>query len=300
MSNVGNPSPDGKALPMPSRRTPLGDAALLYARARLRVLPLRPRSKEPFSKAEMGVDAAYPGGHHLASANLATVAGWWHRWPEANIGIVPGAAALLAVDIDGPDAEREAGCLGLLAEPGPRAYSGREGGLHLYCQHPCPGREIGNWSLAPGVELRGDCGYIVAPPSLHPNGRPYLWHRDAYRSPLPLPPALQLRIREMVAGEIMATRTRATPTERTGPERRGLGFARWEAVRILHEGYRNEYLTSLAGRLRWEGRTLDQVGRELHRHNAFLCEPRLPEAEVNRIVASSARWGRGRGRRGLR
>ena len=48
------------------------------------------------------------------------------------------------------------------------------GGLHYYFKHPggpvktCAG-------LWPNIDVRGDGGYVVAPPSLHPSGRRYTW-----------------------------------------------------------------------------------------------------------------------------
>jgi len=48
------------------------------------------------------------------------------------------------------------------------------GGRHFYFRHPggrCPNR-VG---LEPGLDLRGDGGCIVAPPSIHPSGREYAW-----------------------------------------------------------------------------------------------------------------------------
>jgi hypothetical protein len=48
------------------------------------------------------------------------------------------------------------------------------GGRHLYFAHP--GEMLHNRvGLAPGVDLRGDGGYVVAPPSVHPSGTPYGW-----------------------------------------------------------------------------------------------------------------------------
>ncbi len=52
------------------------------------------------------------------------------------------------------------------------------GGLHLYYRHPGPHTKIPNnaGKLGPGVDIRGDGGYVVAPPSVHPHTRqPYTW-----------------------------------------------------------------------------------------------------------------------------
>src|SRR5262249_125364 len=64
------------------------------------------------------------------------------------------------------------------------------GGRHLLFAHP--GRTIRNKvGLRPGLDVRGDGGYIVLPPSLHASGNRYVWERDPGRAPLPpLPPPL--------------------------------------------------------------------------------------------------------------
>ena len=47
-------------------------------------------------------------------------------------------------------------------------------GRHLYFAHP-GGLTQNRAGLAQGIDLRGDGGYIVAPPSIHPSGRLYGW-----------------------------------------------------------------------------------------------------------------------------
>jgi Bifunctional DNA primase/polymerase, N-terminal len=48
------------------------------------------------------------------------------------------------------------------------------GGRHLYYAHP--GGHVGNRAgLRPGIDLRGDGGCIVLPPSIHPSGNAYAW-----------------------------------------------------------------------------------------------------------------------------
>lgn len=50
------------------------------------------------------------------------------------------------------------------------------GGLHLYYRHPGVPVPNSQSRLAPGVDVRGDGGYVVAPPSIHPRtGQPYRW-----------------------------------------------------------------------------------------------------------------------------
>jgi hypothetical protein len=59
------------------------------------------------------------------------------------------------------------------------------GGSHYWFAHP--GRHVHNSAgrLGPGIDVRGDGGYVIAPPSVHHTGRAYQW---ATRNPIaPLP-----------------------------------------------------------------------------------------------------------------
>src|SRR5262249_15398402 len=108
----------------------------------------------------------------------------WTQWPEANIGIATGAiSGLVVLDVDprhGGDESLEqwktryghdflttvTSCTG-------------GGGWHLFYTHPGQSMQIKNKvGLAPGLDIRGDGGYIVAPPSLHASGQRYAWKNN--------------------------------------------------------------------------------------------------------------------------
>jgi len=117
-------------------------------------------------------------GGKAATTDTAQVERWWAGWPDANIGICTGAnAGIAAIDVDprhGGDEslaalEQEFGSLPATVE----ALTGG-GGRHLVFKHP--GGAVGSRSnIRPGVDLRGDGGYIVAPPSIHSSGAQYRW-----------------------------------------------------------------------------------------------------------------------------
>src|SRR5207247_4475456 len=59
------------------------------------------------------------------------------------------------------------------------------GGLHLFCRHP-GGRVPCGKSSRRGVDRKGDGGYVVAAPSIHPDtGEPYRWLNEGEPGELP-------------------------------------------------------------------------------------------------------------------
>lgn len=149
----------------------LRQAALAYAERGWPVLPLVPGNKRPLTK----------NGLLDATENTQVISIWWSRWPTANIGIRTGVA-FDVLDIDG-----EVGLASLSAKtgpgvvhPGPVSRTGR--GLHwLYIP-----TYTKNWAR-PDLKLdwRGLNGYIVAPPSVHPEGGIYEWEQGP---DYPMPP----------------------------------------------------------------------------------------------------------------
>jgi hypothetical protein len=169
---------------------PLAQAAHDYAAEGFAVFPLRVRDKPPL-----------PGstGKDAASADVETVVAWWSGkrslptkadWkgraviagPKSNVAIATGAiSGFWVFDIDG--AEGEAALAALETRHGalpvtPEQQTGK--GRQLLFRWD-PARPVRNMSkrsrerIGPEVDVRGDGGYIVAPPSIHPSGRTYAW-----------------------------------------------------------------------------------------------------------------------------
>ena len=161
----------------------LGLAALEYAcELGWAVFPLQPRGKDPaWSASEMkdaAGDSICKGGFYRASSHPEQICSWWDELPDANIGLWPGPSGLLVIDVDGPDAEAEAERLNLPALAMRISISGRaDGGRHLY--FPRPAQPVRNKNLAGSfLTIRCDGGYVVIPPSVHPDtGREYRWAR---------------------------------------------------------------------------------------------------------------------------
>lgn len=141
------------------------------------VLPLRHRDKRP----------ANSNGLTGASTDMTQINEWWTKWPSSNIGLRTGDA-FDVLDVDG-----KAGILSLALttletdattkyhHPGPIQSTGK--GYHLLFI-PTGARNFAG--RHPGLDFRGQRGYIVASPSIHPNGHQYRWIRNGE---LPEPPA---------------------------------------------------------------------------------------------------------------
>jgi len=116
------------------------------------------------------------GGFKVATTDAHQIEAWWQQWPNANIGIATGAlSGLVVIDIDG---ESGLATLRVLVDRYgtlPRtAVVKTARGWHLYFAMsktciaiPC--------STGDGLDVRGDGGYAVAPPSLHVTGHVYQW-----------------------------------------------------------------------------------------------------------------------------
>jgi hypothetical protein len=139
------------------------DAALSYAAAGLPVFPCVPRDKNPVTKR----------GFYDATTNPATIRRYWSR-ADRNIGIPTGLISgfwVLDVDPGGEEHRRW-----LEADHGalPRTcavLTGR-GGCHLWFKYTEAIQSSAS-RVAPGIDVRGDGGYVVVPPSVHENGRAY-------------------------------------------------------------------------------------------------------------------------------
>ena len=147
------------------------------------------------------------------------------------------------------------------------------GGLHLYFAHP--GGIIRNRvGVAIGIDVRGDGGYVVAPPSIHPNGRSYSWrpgHGPADLAPAPLTGWL--------LGLLISDRLH-----------RGHPLRHWRQLAHdgVQEGERNNSIASFTGHLLWHGVDPDVALELMLCWNRVRCRPPLSDDEVILTVQSIA------------
>jgi hypothetical protein len=125
-------------------------------------------------------------GFKGATTHPAQIAEWWDRWPEANIGVTPGASQLIVLDIDGPAGEETARALGVFAAPTLETITAR--GVHRWFRLP-PAVRLTNHSPWAELDVRAHAGYVLAPPSVHASGVVYDW-RGSFDDVADVPPAV--------------------------------------------------------------------------------------------------------------
>lgn len=181
------PTPPRNPSPPPIPGSPL-DYALRYAGLGLPVLPLYGITPDGHCACHKGAGCDSPGKHPRtvgglkdATTDPETIRRWWNAFPHANIGIRTGArpdgGGIVVLDLDprngGEDSfaelERTHGPL-----PSTIQVITGGGGRHYYFGHP--GGHLANKSnLLPGIDVKADGGYVVAPPSRHISGGTYRW-----------------------------------------------------------------------------------------------------------------------------
>ena len=203
---------------------------------------------------------------------------WWTKWPGANIGIATGGeSGLLVLDIDprnGGDQSLEK----LPELPDTPAVRTGGGGAQFYFKLS-PGTKMKSRSaLLPGLDIKAEGGYVVAPPSSHKSGKRYLWYADVAPE-------------EGKLASIPQWLARLLADQRREPAVQG-----GQTDQTIVEGQRNTSLLKMAGALRRQGATPEVIADALLVVNQNQCDPLLPEKEVLSIAQSSASWSPMNGR----
>ena len=156
--------------PIALTRASILKAALEYAEDGIPVFPCKPGGKAPLTER----------GHLDATTDRRQIHAWWNRWPNANIAVPTGArSGFFVVDVDKDS--WGFGTLDALEErfgelPPTRTVKTGRDGMHYYFRYPDDGTVIPNSSgrLGPGIDIRGEGGYVLIPPSRTEGAYEYL------------------------------------------------------------------------------------------------------------------------------
>lgn len=227
------------------------EAAREYVTRGFSVIPLKPRDKKPL------IPWKEYQGRQATQEEIAE----WFSDGKNNIGIVTGEISGLAVvDFDTKEAVELA-----KAQNFPKTPLVKTGkGYHAYCLYRDGVRNFQKRDDLPGIDLRGDGGYVAAPPSTHESGAVYEWLKGRSLDDLPL-----AEIPEWV----LATKPehKATVTD---------------LFKGAVKGNRNDALARVAGSIIKKGDSQEDAIDFCLTWNATRCNPPLNEQEVTTTVKS--------------
>ena len=158
---------------MPEIGAAIVEYAIYYSRCGWLVFPCNPTDKRPLVS----------NGFYAATIDEDQIRAWWGRWPNAMIGARMGATSgVWAIDPDAPKDGSPDGLANwahLVAKYGgisqTHTHNTPNGGQHLLFKfredRPVTNSEGGLKGL--GINVRGEGGYIIVPPSVMANGRAY-------------------------------------------------------------------------------------------------------------------------------
>lgn len=248
------------------------NAALKYAERGWPVIPLHCPAASGCSCSK--ADCQSPGKHPRTKSGLkdatcdpATVREWWNLWPNANVGIVTGPeSGLFVLDVDGEQGEQSLMDLeqrhGELPETLTVLSGG--GGRHLYflCERALEVRNSQS-KIAPRLDIRGQGGFVVAPPSRHASGTWYQYENAD--TPIVRAPDWLLRL---LAG------LERPPTDQTRGE-----------LASIPSGQRTPALFRRGCSLRARGAEKNAIESDLLWMNRERCDPPHDESKIRKIAA---------------
>lgn len=244
-----------------NEKTELLEAALSYHEKNWSVFPINSRTKRPFVEWK---------SYQKDPANEEQIKQWWKTYPYAGIGLVTGKISnLIVLDVDGEEGKKYIKDKGFAPTPCVKTKRGE----HYYFKHP--GFSTQNFAKKKGLDLRGDGGFVILPPSKHPSGIRYEWIITPEEE-LADPPGWLL---ELITRK--ETGKKLPETELSG------------LLNGVAKGKRHDTATRIAGHFIGKGLPRNEVVILLNLWNKK-NKPPLPENELTRMVAdfSSAREGR--------
>ncbi len=244
---------------MDNANNPLLQAALDYESKGYSVIPIR-KNKKPFIKWE---------AFQKRRARPTRIQYWWAKWPDANIGIVTGSIS----DLDVVDVDSKEGLAALreiIPSDLPITTAKTPNGWHYYFKHHEGVRN--NVRFIKDCDIRGEGGYVVAPPSVNEDGKEYVW----------LPNLALDDVGTFASPSLLSDLIRSTPiiSDIHQPI---------DPLVILEgvpDGERNDRLFRYACRLHHQGLKIEEA-EVLVSRAAAACTPPLPLEEVKDLLNSA-------------
>jgi putative DNA primase/helicase len=275
-------------LPTNGRLSRNGDTALKYAQKGWMVFPCHTALKK---RCTCGKPCDSPAKHPVTlhgvldgTVDQTRIVDWWMRFPSANIGVRTGkVSGIIVLDID-PRHGGDKSWADLTESHGVIEYNlaatTGSGGTHIVFR--APDEVVKNrTNVRPGIDVRGENGYFIAPGSVHISGKRYTWIRTPENgAPLTAVPDWLLQL-------IIAPAQPDTPAAPT-PEQHPHDHPHWVTDALSHgvpEGSRTSTAARLAGYFHSKGIPADIITQILKGY-AERCRPPLPPATVTKVVKS--------------
>jgi|SRR5579871_201027 len=205
---------------------------------------------------------------------------WGKLTPNANIAIATGRrSGCFVMDVDGAQGAATLQKLESTYGRLPETLSAATGrGRHLYFKYPYSPVSNGIGKLGPGVDIRGDEGYVIAPPSRHHSGVSYCW----------VDPLIPMSASPDWLIELVTNEQKLRTAE--VPQRASVSAGE---SREIPEGTRNDTLFRAGCSLRARGAEEDEIVETLMNMNQEQCATPLSPSEVEVVARSAAKYDAG-------
>lgn len=257
-------------------QTLLCESALQLSKLGWYVFPCVAGEKRPLTK----------NGFKDATRDPKTIRAWWDKHPLANIGVDCGRSKLAVVDLDiknGADGPGEWAALNI-DDSAALEQETPSGGIHKIWSTP-DGIKSTAGKLGPGIDTRGEGGYIVVAPSCTPEGS-YVWEASSHPQDQ-APGTLPVELADLLK---MNGHHKASDPWDSAAQAVQLGQDTNALPEHITEGERNVRLASLAGSMRRRGLDAQDMLPTLLAFDQKHCEPPLGAQEVQAIAESIERY----------
>lgn len=239
-------------------------AALEYADRGWAVFPVS-KDKNPLTE----------NGFKDATTNKEQITAWFNHFTGANIAVATGEASggLVVIDVDIDESKGKFGNESLEAWQEENscmfsdtltATTGRGGKHYYFTSTESFGCKVG---ALPNVDIRGEGGYVVVPPSRHKNGCYYKWDDE---------------------DENIVSVQKDSDVEYFLHEcfRNSKGDSTFEIPEEASAGSRNDTLFKVAASYQAQGKSDEEIIAAVRGYNLAQCKPPLPDKEVGSIIKS--------------